>query len=106
MSISALLSPDNDTPDVFRAVVQKHFERTLDSMPPCRNPSKDGLLTHIGETVLHLQGMVADIAEELVYDNYHSQVSGTNLYDGFVEGGNLDDLRAGATPFRTHTALG
>ncbi|KAH6688268.1 hypothetical protein F5X68DRAFT_78628 [Plectosphaerella plurivora] len=105
MSISALLSPDTDAPDVIRAVVQQHFDKALESMPPRNDMTDPGLIVQFGETILHLQAMVESIAKELANSGYHGQNADRALDLGFRDGGNMGTLADMSAQFKTHTAL-
>jgi acyl-coenzyme A thioesterase PaaI-like protein len=90
---------------VIRAVVQKHFDQALDSMPPRNDMTDPGLIVQFGETILHLQGMVERIAKELAHSSFHGQNADRALDQGFVEGGNMGALVDTTAKFKTHTAL-
>lgn len=92
LSISALLSPSAPEDSVIRTLLQKHFDQALDSLPLRHDATDVGLVNYIGDTIVHLQGMLESIADELVDDEF--VVAKTEIGSARMDmnGGNLGDL--------------
>jgi hypothetical protein len=94
LSISALLSPSapEDSTRVIRTLLHKHIDHALESLPLRHDATDVGLVNYIGDTIVHLQGMLESIAEELVDDEF--VIAKTEIGAGRMDtnGGNLGDL--------------
>lgn len=103
--IYAVLQPgsSDDSPRHVRELIHNRFSEALASLPP-RPESDRGLVTDIGDTIIHLQTMVARIAEELIDDNRIKQrVNGLLSYDSANT--HLSDLTTFENAHKSHKAL-
>lgn len=92
LSISALLLPSAPDPStIIRALLHKHIDKAMRSLPPRRDDSEAGLITHIGDTIIHLQSMLSHIAEELIDDHFVKEKTNSVLGRS-ADGGNMSNL--------------
>ncbi|ROT36573.1 hypothetical protein SODALDRAFT_222249 [Sodiomyces alkalinus F11] len=102
--IYAVLQPgsSDDSPRHFRELIHARFSEALATLPPRQEPDR-GLVTDIGDTIIHLQTMVARIAEDLIDDNRIKQrVNGLLSQDSAAH---LSDLTTFENAHKSHKAL-
>ena len=92
LSISALLSPSAPEPaSVIRALLHRHIDEAMQSLPPRGEVTDVGLVTQIGDTIIHLQDMLARIADELVDDRFVRSETHRVLAPRSADGGDIED---------------
>ncbi|KAL2756037.1 hypothetical protein ACRALDRAFT_1081945 [Sodiomyces alcalophilus JCM 7366] len=103
--IYAVLQPgsSDDSPRHVRELIHARFSEALANLPPRQDPDR-GLVTDIGDTIIHLQTMVARIAEDLIDDNRIKQrVNGLLSQDSAAT--HLSDLSTFENAHKSHKAL-
>ncbi|KAM0331595.1 hypothetical protein ACHAQA_003274 [Verticillium albo-atrum] len=75
MSVYALMQPhsSDDSPQFFRQLVQDHFENALTTLPTREDHTEVGLITDLGDMIIHLLSMVSQLADDIIDDKLIKQ---------------------------------